>query len=389
MKKRAFYYVFILAVILLAIGLRLYAAERLDVDFDEPVYMRNAIAYAGFIRSGQLKMLAWYERTYEHPALNKIVYSLALLTQPPLDKLAAGDLPPRAPLETTEARRWLMAERYAALLAGSIAVAILAFANPLAGFFMGVSTLGVKYTSEAYLEALPLLTSLLCALAYLRWFENLRKSAAQRNRLWLFLSALFLGMTAASKYVYCIVGIVIVAHFLIAMLQKQIQPRMLAWLFGWGLTAMLMFFLFDPYLWPHPLDRLIHTIQFHLSFTESRIVKEFNYPFWQPFVWLSDFSRFYDLKPRSAFPINLDVFIFGLAIIGLPRLFLKGRFFFYWLLIGLSFLLIWTTKWPQYTMVIIVPFTVSASEGMFTIWSLASRYILRKRSDPTSQQTQP
>jgi len=388
MKQRALYYTLILATILLALGLRLFAAERLDVDFDEPVYMRNAIAYAGFIRSGQLKMLAWYERTYEHPAFNKIVYSLALLTQPPLDKLVDGDLPPRAPLESTETRRWLMAERYVAVVSGWIAVTILAFINPLAGFFMGVSTLSVKYTSEAYLEALPILTSLLCALAYLRWFSNQRKRVSRRNKLWLFVSALFLGITAASKYVYCIVGMVIVVHFLIAVLQKQVQARMLLWLIAWGLAAILMFFIFDPYLWPHPIDRLLHTIQFHLSFTESRIVKEFNYPFWQPFVWLSDFSRFYDLKPRDAFLINIDVLIFALAAIGVPRLFLKQRFFFYWLLIGLSFLLIWTTKWPQYTMVIIVPFTVSASEGILTIWSLVSRYILRRRTDPAPQQTQ-
>jgi hypothetical protein len=91
---------------------------------------------------------------------------------------------------------------------GTLAVLALAVINPLAGFFLGIDTLSVKYTSEVYLEALPLLTSLLCGLTYVRWVDRAHepRTSGQPPVLWLIPSALFLGMTAASKYVYGVVG---------------------------------------------------------------------------------------------------------------------------------------------------------------------------------------
>lgn len=370
MPKRAFYYFAVFIIILIALGARFYAAARLDVDFDEPVYLSNAIAYAKFMRTGQFNMVAWYGKTYEHPSFYKILYGAALLTQPPLDALKHTDLMMRSPINTSEARKWIIADRYVSVFFGTLAVAVLAMLNPLAGFFLGVGTLSVKYTSEVYLEALPLLASLLSALMYLRWFENIRRDALslKHNAFWIILSAIFLGLTAASKYVYCIVGLVIVVHFVLALLQKQISQDVFIWLIGWGIFSMLIFFAFNPYLWPRPLDRLIETIQYHINFQKSKYVVLVRYPFWQPLIWLSNPARFYDLKPRSAFLLNIDIFICIFAIIGLPRLFQQKRFFFYWLLIGLSFLLVWTTKWPQYVLIIMVPFSLAAGEGVVTIW---------------------
>jgi hypothetical protein len=372
-----------LLIIILLIGLfagfvRVYAAQRLDVDYDEPVYLGAAVEYANDIRQGEYNMLAWSENTFEHPALYKILYGVALLTQRPLEKFHISDLPRLAPIRSTEAREWAMSGRYlSAFLAGLAALALAAI-NPVGGLLLAINSLGVKYTSQVYLEALPLLTSLLSALAYLRWFRLVSRDRDYgfRSLIWLAASAIFLGMTAAGKYVYCVVGFAIVLHTAIAILQKQIPGRLAFHLLGWGVLSILMFFVFDPYLWPHPFSRLMKTLVFHVGFQESNIVKAYHYPWYQPLQWLWAFSALNELRPPTAFLFRIDQVLCILAIIGLPRLFRRNRFFFYWLVIGLLFLLIWTTKWPQYTLIILVPYCVSASDGVYTIVDWTRQYIL-------------
>ncbi|MFH1184655.1 MAG: hypothetical protein V1755_06400 [Chloroflexota bacterium] len=373
MSKRVSFSAAVLLVVLLAAGLRLYAAQRLNVDYDEPVYLSAAVEYARAMRQGDLKMLAWSEHTYEHPALHKILYGVVLLTQTPLDRLPEDDLPRLAPIASTEAGRWNIAARHLSVFLGTLAALALALVNPLAGLFLAVGTLSVKYTSEVYLEALPLLTGLLCALAYLRWFASLRgEPGSRRGALtWLGLSAVFLGMTAASKYVHAVAGIAVLFHFLLAVLRKQVPRRVLPYIAGWGLLSLVMFVVFDPYLWPHPIARLSSSLLFHQDFQDSRLVEMYAYPFWQPLRWLSAFPAYYNLGPASAFLVDIDTFLFVSAIIGLPRLHKQQPFFFYWLLIGLTFLLIWATKWPQYTLIVLAPFSMAAAHGVLTVWDLA------------------
>src|SRR5262245_61983277 len=108
-------FIFIIAIVLIGIfagSLRVYAAQRLDVDYDEPVYLGAAVEYANDLRNGRYTMLAWSENTFEHPALYKILYGVVLLTQRPLEKFHLSDLPRLAPIRSTEARDWAMAGRY-------------------------------------------------------------------------------------------------------------------------------------------------------------------------------------------------------------------------------------------------------------------------------------
>ncbi len=381
MPKRTFYFLAVIVVTLLALGLRLYAATRLDVDYDEPVYLGAAVSYANSMRAGDFKMLAWSEDTYEHPALYKILYGIVLLTQQPLGRLPDKDLPRLAPIATTAAGRWNVATRQLSVFLGTLAVLALALLNPLAGFFLAVSTLSVKYTSEVYLEALPLLSSLLCVLAYGRWFASVSRepAAARKQVLWLALSAVLLGITAASKYIYCVVGLAILLHFAMAVLQKKVPARLAYAIGGWALLSVLMFFAFDPYLWPHPLARLMKSIGFHEAFQELRLVQQYHYPFWQPFRWLAAFSAYYDLHPAQAFLFNIDTLLFLLALIGLPALFQKARLFFYWLVVGLLFLLLWETKWPQYALIVMVPLSLSAAYGAVTLFEVARSLLRRNR----------
>ncbi len=375
----------IAVVCLIALGLRLYAVPRLNVDYDEPVYLSAAVEYARAMRLGDLKMLAWSEHTYEHPALQKILYGVVLLTQPEIDRLPENDLPRLAPIASTEAGRWNIAARYLALAWGTLAVLALALLNPLAGLFLAVSTLSLKYTSEVYLEALPLLTGLLCAIAYLRWFTLTRESSKRGSHplAWLTASGLLLGMTAAGKYVHAVVGIAVLVHFALALLRRELPARSLAYVAAWGALSLVAFFLFDPYLWPHPIARLARSIAFHQDFQDSRLVEMYSYPFWQPLRWLSAFAAYYSLGPSRAFPVNIDTFIFVSAMLGLPRLFRKQGFFFIWFVVGLAFLLMWKTKWPQYTLILMAPFCMAAAAGVATLWDLARSTLVQNRPPPS------
>jgi len=382
MSKRLLYYGSVVIVTLLSLGVRLYAVPRLNVDYDEPVYLSDAIQYASYMRTGQLKMLAWSEATYEHPALEKIVFGAMLLAYRPIDRLPDRDLPRLAPIASTAAGPWDMALRYLSAAWGTLAVLLLALVNPLAGLFLGIDTLSVKYTSEVYLEALPLLSSLACAVTYLRWFGFVRQEAAgQRSHLgWLALSAVFLGTTAASKYVYSLVGLAILIHFAVAALHRQVPRPVIPYVTGWALVSIVSFFVMDPYLWPHPVARLTRSILFHEVFQDSRLVLQSHYPWWQPLRWLSSFSTHYDLGPASAFLINVDVLVFALAIIGMPRLFRREPLFFWWLAVGLLFLLAWNTKWPQYTLIILAPFSMAAAQGALAAIDLGRALLSRPRS---------
>ena len=375
LSQRRLYVAAVLVVVLLSFGIRLYAAQRLDVDYDEPVYLGAAVEYAKSMRAGDFRMLAWSENTYEHPALYKILYGVVLLTQRPLDRLPDKDLPRLAPIASAAAGPWAVAARFLSVWWGTLAVLALALVNPLAGLVLGIDTLSVKYTSEVYLEALPLLTSSLCVLGYARWFELARdrRSSTVPNPTWLILSAVFLGMTAASKYVYCVAGLAVLLHFTIGAFQRQVSWRWSSYVAAWVLLSILMFVAFDPYLWPHPISRLNQSILFHEQFQDSRLVLQYHYPWWQPLRWLSAFSAFYDLRPAAAFLVNVDTLLFVLALIGLPRLFRKQRLFFYWFAVGLIFLLVWTTKWPQYTLIVVAPFSMAAAQGGLTLWALGRR----------------
>ncbi len=388
MTKRVLYILAVLLVTLLACGLRIYAAQRLNVDYDEPVYLGDAIQYANYLRSGDFKMLAWSETTYEHPALYKILYGAMLLAYRPIDRLPDKDLPRLAPIETAAAGRWNVFERYQSVAWGTLTVLVLALVNPLAGLWLAVDTLAVKYTSEVYLEALPLLTSLLCGLAYVRWFEGLRRQPGQPKHQvgWLVISAITLGMTAASKYVYGLVGLAILVHFAVAAIRREVPRGAIPYLAGWAVGALVMFFAFDPYLWPHPIARLSRSILFHEVFQDSRLVLQYHYPWWQPLRWISAFSDYYDLGPASAFLIDVDTLVFALAVIGLPRLYRVQPFFFYWLVVGLVFLLAWNTKWPQYTLIILVPFSLAAAQGVLTVWELSRRLLTAGRPAASSDE---
>ncbi len=252
----------------------------------------------------------------------------------------------------------------------------------MAGLALAVDTLAVKYGASIYLASLPVLTGLLAALAYLFWFEREKRRPSKKNLIWLGLTAVLLGMTVASKYTYAITAIAIGSHLILMVILKKIKPVYLAYLLGLGVAALVAFFLFDPYLWPHPIARLITSLSFHLKMPGSKLVARYDYPFWQSLTWLTaPFSTFFGAALPSL-PVRLDQAILFFALIGLPPLFKKRLLFFIWLVVGVITLLLWPVKWPQYTMILITPYCLSAGEGAAwlanQIYRIFRRLVLRK-----------
>src|SRR5512133_1662617 len=180
-----------LAVLFLAWTLRARAVEKLSIDFDEDDYMRAGQEYTHLIRTSDWS--GFLETNYrpEHPPLVKIIMGLSFLTAPE-EKLVA-DRP-----TTSEPNKYLPRDlvrpgRTINAIFGWITVALVAIVNPLAGLALATHTFTIKYVSQIMLEALPALTSFSMVLAYLQFKKN-------RKQGWLITSAVFLGLTAASKY---------------------------------------------------------------------------------------------------------------------------------------------------------------------------------------------
>lgn len=374
----------VLLILVLGAGLRLFAANRLHIDHDETTYLIASNNYANYIRNGQLSWLAWNTTNYEHPSLNKIIFGVALLPLDPLDKVLQSDLIDGMPIKEQQAWQYALADRYVSVAFGSLAVALLSILNPLAGLFLAVDSLAIKYTSEVYLEALPMLASLLAVIAYTRFFANYTKNPQDRKKAWLWLvvSAISLGVAAASKYIYCVAGLAVGLHWLVSVIRKKLPARTLFILLGWGIASLVMFFVFDPYLWVHTSERLAKTLSYHFRFQASRHVVNANYPFWQPLAWL--FSPFRAYRPihdpaaNDAILFSIDTLIFFLAVIGLPRTFKRQQVFFFWLVIGLAMLFVWGSKWAQYPLIILAPWCFSAAQGFFTLVDLFRSKILKK-----------
>jgi hypothetical protein len=154
----------IIAIGLVALGMRLYFANRHVIDQDEPTYLNAALRYSTYLHSGQYTWLAWDQENYQHPVLSKILYGIVLLTQDPLAEMHVKNFDAGMPIQSAEGKAWGMAGRYTSAALGTLASLALAVLNPLAGFFFATQSLNVISTSVVGLKALPLLTSFLAGI---------------------------------------------------------------------------------------------------------------------------------------------------------------------------------------------------------------------------------
>lgn len=360
----------VLGVFGFALWLRLSAAQKLPIDYDEDDYLGAGQVYARAIKAGDWNEVVNYDYNYEHPPLTKIVYGLVIMSLPEAPQLREGKStePPVKNLP----RPHFQYARYSSAVFGSLEALVLAVINPLAGLLLAVNTWQIKYTSQIMLEPLPALASLLVVLFYMR--------SRQRFNFWMVLSAISLGITSASKYPYALVGLAVLIHWLWTKRPENWRDRrsLRRWLLpvlGWGLIAMAIFWALDPRLWTDPVNRLRETLSFHGDYSQSKSVKDANYPPWQPLVWLAQSVPWHP----GVFPIAIDSFIFVFAFLGLPRLWKKQPVMILWLGLVMGFLLIWPTKWPQYILMLLAPFSLSAAEGFQEVVSDPMMRALRGR----------
>ncbi|WP_152031766.1 hypothetical protein [Longilinea arvoryzae] len=382
----------VITVSAIAFILRHHAVDNLPNDYDEWVYLTAGRNYASAIQNGDWQAILNSPQNYEHPIFNKLVYAFGILDLD-LTPVDNGNYLVNQTCYGAAACRLQDRARWISTGFGVLAAGLLALVSPLAGLLLAVHTFAVKYTSVVYLEALPACTSLVAVLAYAHWLNSF--IGKDENRRWgkigwLALSALMLGVSAASKYLYAVVGIVIVLHFLLySLLRRQFRIRKLLPLAAWGIGALVIFFLCDPYLWPDPIHRLRESLSFNVAFSQGDYVNSYPYPFWQPLRWLSrsvtTFKARYIPQLPGNFPVALDGWILWLAILGFPRLVYKRPLYALWFGVGMAFLLVWTTKWPQYVLIVLAPWCFSAGEGLVTLFWLGRFALGGNKEKPANQ----
>ena len=365
-----------LGITLLGGVLRARGVKLISNTYDEWIYLDASQNYAGYIERLDIKNIVYLDENFEHPPLAKLVYGLALVGMPREPVTYAALM--QDPSTPEQVKNMQVRARYVSAGLGTLAVLLLSLVNPLAGAFLAVQSLAIQFTSVVYLEALPSLTSLLAILAYDRWLKTVRAPGGParpqftREMGWLGLSAVGLGLSVASKYMYAVVGIAIAIHFTGKFLLDRPSRRShLVWLIAWVLIAAGVFFIADPYLWVKTGARLEKTLSFHFDFSQSARVVDHGYPPLQPLLWL--LASVPD-QPPGAIPYHPGSFIFQLdlpiallALAGLPALWKQRTPYAVWLLVGMVFLFLWNTRWPQYVMIIAVPWCLSAAEGLLSI----------------------
>lgn len=327
---------FVIAMICITSALlHAWLVWQLPVDADEPTYMSAASEYARLIKAGDIQGIIDFPANREHPPLVKLIYSLPyLLLKPEYGSLAE-----------------LYFNRGISAFFGVLAVLVLALVDPLAGGLLALHSMTLKYTSEVYLEALPMLAAMLAVLGFDR--------AQQGQRRWLWWSAVALGVAAAGKYTYLVVIIPIIV--------MAVRSRFIPWrlLIPYSGAALFTFWALDPALWNDPFQRLWSSLFFHAEYSQSTHVLASPYSWYQPFVWVSNSVPWH---PQVFFFPTSDEIVAWLAV---PALYLEQRkrpWLIVWLIGGLAILLLWPTKWPQYSLIVTVAMCLLASS--FARWAV-------------------
>ena len=397
----------VLLVVLVAATVRLQAVDRLRIDYDEDDYLRAGQLYAEAIRTGDWAAFTDSNYRPEHPPLAKIAFGVVLAALPAAPLVA--DAPTTADPVKSLPEPQLTAARLTSATFGVLEVAAIALVDPLGGLFLAIHTWTAKYTSQVMLEALPALLSVLTVLSYLAWKRRwlsrrappasvdaaraapddvvaavaaAAAAAAPASALglrraerrlpavpvtsWLVLSAVFLGLTAAGKYLHVAAGVAVLLDMLwVRWGAGATLPRprralsAVAAPFGWGLLAVAVFVAASPYLWPDPVGRVLDSLLYFGRYANTAPeVASAGFPMWMPFVWLMT----NDLT-NGVYVVTLDVFITLLAIVGIGRLWRRERTWVLWLAVALVFLILWPTKWPQYILVLTAPLSLAAAQG--------------------------
>lgn len=365
-RKRILALLTLLLALLAATWQRARAVEKLPPDFDEGIYLPVAYRYAEMLAGGRWGDISAYRENFEHPPLVKLLYASELRVsgtpEPDWKTVRVGRPIPEPAVPVFRQTRWLSA------VTGIVQIGITGLVHPVAALLLAFDSYHVKYTSQAYLEAVPGLFALLSVLA----FERARRGASGAGQGTPFqlaplaLSGALLGLTAAGKYPYGLVAGLAFLPFLV----WYARARGRVWA-AFVLPALAVFVLANPALWPDPLGHLWASVTFHWNYSHSEHVVRSALPWYQPLYHLTHATPTEWHKGLFATGATVWVLL-PLAALGLPAMLRQRPVWAAWALVGLVFLVLWPTKWAQYLLLVLPSLSVCAGMGVSTLYGLAA-----------------
>jgi hypothetical protein len=362
MSNRPLVFAALFAITAVAAWTRFDAARELPPDFDEMIYLPIAYDYREMLNDGRPADILRYTRNHEHPAGNKLAYAAALPPGPPpaWERLRVGK-----PL-TTEARPAFRSAREISAVGGTMQVALITLIAPAAGALLAFDTYHTKYSAQAYLDGVPGVFMILAVLL----FERARRIGTTIDWRWLAASAMSLGLAAGGKYLYALPALVI-APFLWA------HTRSIRILLTYTALAFGVFLASNPFFWPDPVGRLWQSLAFHWAYAHGEHVTESALPWWYQLKYLVTAAP--AEWHRGVFATSLvDRVMLPLAAIGFAATWRTRPIWAAWAALGIVFLQLWPTKWPQYTLLVRPPLYVCAAFGLALLWSTARKRALQK-----------
>jgi hypothetical protein len=364
--KRNLYLVAIL-ITLLAAFLRFKAVKELPIDYDELTYLPDGFRYEEMIEKHKWAEIVAYDESMEHPAFNKLLFAIDLRIrnpkEPDWEPLSVGQKIPPADQAAFFGPRLISA------VGGTLQILITSLVNPIGGLMLALNTYHIKYSAQVYLEGIPGFMTLLSV--FLFEFAVPKKDSHDVAHRWnmLMISAAALGVAAAGKYLYGIVGFVMLAFLVFR--TRSWKPCV-----GFCFTALAVFFIADPFLWSNPPLKLWNSLTFHWHFAHSDHVKSAGMPWFAPIVHLLRPAPTY-WHPGVFYTGIADRLLLPLALVGVVRALRERPIWVAWAAFGLIILLFWPTKWPQYILIVLPPLTVCAGFGVQQIFQFFKRLLVK------------
>jgi hypothetical protein len=340
---------------------RFHAVATLPPDYDELIYLPVAYDYRHDLALSNYAAIANQDKNREHPPGVKLAYAFALPDEPRVPPDWNAVLVGRpAP---AEARPAFEGPRTLSAIFGVLQAAALALVSPVAGGLLALDTYQIKYSAQAYLDGIPGLWMILAVLLFER---ALRREQPLDWKL-LATSAAALGLAASGKYLYALPGFVIVA-FLLA------HTRSVRTVAIYSAAALAVFFATHPYLWPNPIERLCDSVTYHWAYAHGKHVTESALPWWYQMKYLVTAAP--AEWHRGVFATSLaDRLMLPLAALGFVETWRRRPVWAAWAAFGIVFLLLWPTKWPQYTLLVRPPLYVCAAFGLALIGGFVLRAV--------------
>ncbi len=313
----------VVVAVMAAILVRLPASTTLEMDEDEPIYLAASMEASSAIQDRDWGRLMAPSLNPEHPGLVKILNGVVLSRWQDPPDLVTG----------------LATVRGLSVLAGVGAVALAAAFHPLAGLALATHTIHAKYSSQGYIDSLPMLWMSLAMM--IAW----RHRQVDMHKIWWLVGSCW-GAAIAGKWLHGVPGLVLLLFIPGWRARAQVV-----------ITALLGWFLLDPSMWVGPIDAVVQKITLHHDYAAKLTVDT---------SWTAPLVSLVSGEPArwhpDVFPVNLDPVWAVMAVLGLWRsrrdpiaLYLMA-----WMLLPLAVLMFWSTRWPQHIMVLVMPLCLSA-----------------------------